>query len=163
MKRVFLALMFVLYFASLSWGTAPAISLNATYIDDGSMVNFSAIEPYRDIKFRYAIFVDTLSANYSLYVLTDKQNISKTGHFIAVGSSMIYEEQLTFSSEEIGYVSLNAYDTNGQSGVNRVDVKAIHGDPPHVFVSGVKVCRSGFGNSVIYPPSVNMELEMSFG
>ena len=60
MKRFLLGVSLCFVMSTAELAAIPVISLDkAVYVDDGTIVNLSAIAPYREVEFQYEISADT--------------------------------------------------------------------------------------------------------
>ena len=162
MKRLLIALVLVMAFVTASWCATPTVTLTATYTDDNSAVDLGAIEPYREVNFSYSITADTPSVGYNFSLLTKSHNIANSGQIVSTSLPLIYELKLIFESEESGDVKMFISTTAGGSCSSEKHITVLHGEPPYVPVSGVKIGRAGYG-TLVYPPSVSMDLEVRLG
>ena len=142
MKRFWLGVLFCIVMSTSAFAANPVVTLDkAVYTDDNTLVNLSAIAPYREVEFQYDISADTPAITYRYYVQTGNQNISGNGSL--VGSISPLTVKAEFASMEVGKISLFVYDSNSGIGMSETQLQAIAGIPPVVHVTGIKLRDAG--------------------
>lgn len=142
MKRLLWVVLFCIVMTTSAFAADPVVTLNkAVYTDDNTLVNLSAIVPYREIEFQYDIVVDTPAITYRYYVQTGNQNTSGNGSL--VGSISPFTVKAEFASMEVGKISLFVYDSNSGIGMSETQLQSIAGIPPVVHVTGIKLRDAG--------------------
>ena len=133
MKRFLLGVLLCIVMSTAALAAIPVVSLDkAVYVDDGTIVNLSAIAPYREVEFQYEISADTSAITYRYFIQTGNQNISGNGS--CVGSISPLAIKTEFASMEAGKISLFVYDSDSGTGMSssardRAEV-ARCGEPP---------------------------------
>ena len=138
MKRFLLGVLLCIIMSTAALAAIPVVSLDkAIYVDDGTIVDLSAIVPYREVEFQYEISADTPAITYRYFIQTGNQNISGNGS--RVGSISPLAIKTEFASMEAGKISLFVYDSNSGIGMSETQLQAIAGIPPVVHVTGIKL------------------------
>ena len=139
-ERFSLDYCFVMSTATLA--AIPVVSLDkAVYVNDGTIVNLSAIAPYREVEFQYEISADTSAITYRYFIQTGNQNISGNGS--CVGSISPLAIKTEFASMEAGKISLFVYDSDSGTEMSETQLQAVAGIPPVVHVTGLKLRDAG--------------------
>ena len=142
MKRFLLGVLLCIVMSTAALATIPVVSLDkAVYVDDGTIVNLSAIAPYREVEFQYEISADTSAITYRYFIQTGNQNISGNGS--CVGSISPLAIKTEFASMEAGKISLFVYDSDSGTGMSETQLQAVAGIPPVVHVTGLKLRDAG--------------------
>jgi|GEM_PF-4179061 len=135
MKRFLLGVLLCIIMSTAALAAIPVVSLDkAIYVDDGTIVDLSAIVPYREVEFQYEISADTPAITYRYFIQTGNQNISGNGS--RVGSISPLAIKTEFVSMKAGKISLFVYDSNSGIGMSETQLQAIAGI---LHVTGIKL------------------------
>lgn len=142
MKRLLLGFLLCITMTTTALAANPVVTLDkAIYTDDNTLVDLSAIVPYREVEFQYNITADTPAITYQYYILTGNQNISTNGSLVGTISPLRIKAK--FSSLEAGRISLFVHDSNSGAGMSETQLQAVAGVPPVVHVTGIKLRDAG--------------------
>ena len=146
MKRLLLAVLFVLVFCSVSFAEVPSITpIQPTYRDDNRTVLMNDIQPNREFFMTYQITIDTKCSYVASFKSDLREFTTKSKTLSNKPGNLTLKLVLVLRSNENAEFTIRVSNSNGETREQRTILTARNGEPRIVFES--PAVEIGIGDS----------------